>query len=75
MPRLLLDIEFEADPMEGTLREESGEEHSFVGWLGLADALGRLAEREGSREPEPKARPRARRRTPSPGAAEARRSR
>jgi hypothetical protein len=46
MARLSLDIDFAASPMEGTLREENGDEHRFVDWLGLAEVLGRIGDGE-----------------------------
>ena len=42
MTRLRLDIDFSTEPISGTLEEEDGARHEFVGWLGLSELLGRL---------------------------------
>ncbi len=53
MTRFTFDIDLTAEPVTGTLREEDGTEHAFVGWLGIADVLGRIAERESAIEVGP----------------------
>jgi hypothetical protein len=47
MTRFLCDIDFASEPINGTLREQDGTEHPFVGWLGLSEVFGRIAERQG----------------------------
>jgi hypothetical protein len=36
---LALDVDRHAEPIEGTLRDASGAERPFRGWIGLASAL------------------------------------
>jgi hypothetical protein len=40
---LRLDLDPAADPIRGRLTAPTGEEDEFVGWLGLAGAIERLA--------------------------------
>ncbi|HZE06390.1 MAG TPA: hypothetical protein VE127_14265 [Solirubrobacteraceae bacterium] len=42
--RIELELEMEGEPVRGRLRS-GGRSEAFVGWLALADALGRLHER------------------------------
>lgn len=39
MLRLTLELEPDADPIAGVIRDDTGSSHPFVGWLGLAVAL------------------------------------
>jgi hypothetical protein len=39
LKRLILELDSEAEPIEGRMRTEGGASRKFVGWLGLAAAL------------------------------------
>jgi hypothetical protein len=39
---LSLTIDVAAEPVTGTLTDDHGQRHEFVGWLGLSDALSRI---------------------------------
>jgi hypothetical protein len=40
--RVQLDVQLDAQPIQGRLEAEDGTEEVFVGWLGFVDALRRL---------------------------------
>jgi hypothetical protein len=43
---LTLNIDFAATPITGTLQDEHGRQHEFVGWLGLSDLLRRIGDEQ-----------------------------
>jgi hypothetical protein len=43
----VLELDVEADPIAGRLRDHDGEAFDFTGWLGLASALERLLDAPG----------------------------
>ena len=45
MLRLRLDVQLDREPISGVLRDESGAEAAFVGWLGFVEALSTFYER------------------------------
>lgn len=48
-PELMIEFDPGSDPLSGRVRNQTGERRSFVGWLGLAHAIGRALEDD----PEP----------------------
>jgi hypothetical protein len=44
MTSLSLKIDFTATPITGTLEDEDGHKHEFIGWLGLSDVLLRIGD-------------------------------
>lgn len=42
--RLWLELDLDAEPIRGTLRQSGGPSSTFTGWLGLSAALERLRE-------------------------------
>ena len=48
-PELVIELDRGSDPLSGRVRNQDGERRSFVGWLGLAHAIGRALEDD----PEP----------------------
>lgn len=46
---LTLDLEAEAEPISGTFADPDGRQSDFVGWVGLAAALGEILDREARR--------------------------
>jgi hypothetical protein len=46
-----LDVHLDREPISGRLRAEGGVDEQFVGWLGFADALRRVHERQ-RRDPD-----------------------
>lgn len=46
MTSLTLKIDFAATPITGTLQDDHGRQHEFVGWLGLSDALRKIGAHE-----------------------------
>lgn len=49
---LRLEVDLDAEPIEGTMSPAGGQPNPFVGWLGLTAALEGLRSREELRTPE-----------------------